>query len=117
MRGFNQSELLCEAFPSELVQTRILRRVRATVPQVGLSNDERLANLRGAFESAPCVGLRVLLVDDVLPREDLEARVMALADQAARHPKLEVLSIAPLLADIIQRIYKGDTISEQLILA
>lgn len=34
-----------------------------------------------------------------------------------RHPKLEVLSIAPLLADIIQRIYKGDTISEQLILA
>jgi hypothetical protein len=28
-----------------------------------------------------------------------------------------VLSSAPLLADIIQRIYKGDTISEQLILA
>jgi ribose-phosphate pyrophosphokinase len=34
-----------------------------------------------------------------------------------RHPKIEVLSIAPLLADIIWRIYKGTSISEQLILA
>lgn len=34
-----------------------------------------------------------------------------------RHPKIEVLSIAPLLADIIQRIYRGASISEQLILA
>jgi ribose-phosphate pyrophosphokinase len=33
-----------------------------------------------------------------------------------RHPKIEVLSIAPLLADIIWRIYKGTSISEQLIL-
>jgi ribose-phosphate pyrophosphokinase len=34
-----------------------------------------------------------------------------------RTSKLEVLSIAPLLADIIQRIYRGASISEQLILA
>ncbi len=34
-----------------------------------------------------------------------------------RHAKIEVLSIAPLLADIIQRIYQGASISEQLILA
>jgi ribose-phosphate pyrophosphokinase len=34
-----------------------------------------------------------------------------------RHPKLEVLSIAPLLAEIILRIYKGTSISEKLILA
>lgn len=34
-----------------------------------------------------------------------------------RHPKIEVLSIAPLLADIIWRIYKGTSISERLILA
>ena len=33
-----------------------------------------------------------------------------------RHPKLEVLSIAPLLADIIYRIYRGESISEKLIL-
>ena len=34
-----------------------------------------------------------------------------------RHAKLEVLSIAPMLANIIYRIYKAESISEQLILA
>jgi len=33
------------------------------------------------------------------------------------HPKVEVLSIAPLLADIINRIYNGVSISEKLILS
>lgn len=36
---------------------------------------------------------------------------------AKRSAKIEVLSIAPLLADIIQRIYRGVSISEKLILA
>ncbi|OGO13505.1 MAG: hypothetical protein A2Y53_05475 [Chloroflexi bacterium RBG_16_47_49] len=31
------------------------------------------------------------------------------------HPKLEVMSVAPMLADIINRIYKGRSISEKLI--
>ncbi len=34
-----------------------------------------------------------------------------------RHSKLEVLSIAPLLADIINRIYRAQSISDQLILS
>lgn len=34
-----------------------------------------------------------------------------------QHPKLAVLSIAPLLSDVIYRIYKGQSISEKLILA
>lgn len=34
-----------------------------------------------------------------------------------RHPKVEVLSIAPLLADIVLRIYRGASISEQLVLS
>ncbi|MFN2201478.1 MAG: ribose-phosphate diphosphokinase [Caldilineaceae bacterium] len=34
-----------------------------------------------------------------------------------RHPKIEVLSIAPILSDIISRIYTGTSISERLILA
>jgi len=33
------------------------------------------------------------------------------------HPKLEILSVAPLLADIISRIYHGVSISEKLILS
>jgi ribose-phosphate pyrophosphokinase len=34
-----------------------------------------------------------------------------------RHAKVEVLSIAPLLADIILRIYRGASISERLLLS
>jgi len=37
--------------------------------------------------------------------------------EAKKHPKIEVLSVAPLLADIIYRIYKGESISEQLVMA
>jgi competence protein ComFC len=67
MRGFNQSELLCETMPKDLLRLDMLRRVRATRPQVGLSTEERLANLRGAFKARSDVaGKTVLLIDDVL---------------------------------------------------
>ncbi len=36
---------------------------------------------------------------------------------ASQHPKIEVLSVGPLLADIISRIHRGVSISERLILA
>ena len=63
-RGFNQAELLAEALPS--VRLDILKRVRATRPQVGLSTDDRLRNLEGAFEaSVTANGLSILLLDDV----------------------------------------------------
>lgn len=66
-RGFNQSELLCERFDPALVRTDLLRRVRFTRPQVGLTREQRSRNLRDAFRASRRVeGLRVLLVDDVL---------------------------------------------------
>lgn len=37
--------------------------------------------------------------------------------ETKKHPKIEVISVAPLLADIIYRVYKGESISEQLIMA
>jgi len=67
-RGFNQSELLAERFSSDHVDRRGLsmRRTRYTRPQVELSYQERLQNLRGAFAANPFVsGKRILLVDDV----------------------------------------------------
>lgn len=65
-RGFNQAELLTSALPRDLVRTDLLKRTRATRPQVDLSLEERLANLEGAFQASPGVAkLRVLLVDDV----------------------------------------------------
>lgn len=66
-RGFNQSELLCEAFPTERVDGGCLKRIRATRPQVGLTPAERLTNLNGAFSADSRVsGKSIMLVDDVL---------------------------------------------------
>ncbi len=65
-RGFNQSTLLCQGFDRALVRPELLRRIRSTRPQVGLSPAQRLTNLLGAFEAPSEVrGLRVMLVDDV----------------------------------------------------
>jgi ComF family protein len=65
MRGFNQTELMCLGLPA--VDTEALRRTRRTRPQAQLTREERLRNLEGAFEAAPHVaGKSVLLIDDVL---------------------------------------------------
>ena len=66
-RGFNQSELLCEALPLDRVRTDLLRRTRATRSQTGLKPEERKRNLLGAFAGSPnAKGMLIALVDDVL---------------------------------------------------
>lgn len=87
MRGFNQAELLCEQLPN--VASHVLRRVRRTRPQVGLSRERRVTNLVDAFRASPIVtGRSVLLVDDVLTsgqtaRECAKALVQAGAREVA----------------------------------
>jgi len=70
-RGFNQSELLAREIGRRAsVPVRdLVRRVKATTPQAGLTNAKRRANVSGAFRvrrGASVRGLRVLLVDDVM---------------------------------------------------
>jgi ComF family protein len=73
-RGFNQAELIARAamkrLPRELeLATGVLIRQRETISQVGLSREERIVNVRGAFRvaDAACVrGRNVILVDDVM---------------------------------------------------
>lgn len=66
-RGFNQSSLLCERLPRELVYPGLLKRIRATQPQAGLDPESRRKNLLGAFQADPqAAGKRIVLVDDVL---------------------------------------------------
>jgi predicted amidophosphoribosyltransferase len=44
----------------------MLQRVKRTRPQVGLTRQERLTNLKGAFRASPLArDARILLVDDV----------------------------------------------------
>ena len=73
-RGFNQSELIARAAAQRLSQRLevacgALVRRRDTVSQVGLTREERIANVRDAFRVADVAGVRgrdVMLVDDVM---------------------------------------------------
>jgi ComF family protein len=71
-RGFNQSEVLAQALARELrvpCWPRLLRRVRPTGEQKGLSPAERRMNVHNAFrarESSRLSSKTILLVDDVM---------------------------------------------------
>jgi len=70
-RGFNQAALLANyiARKRNLPVLRVVRRVRATRTQTGLTNSKRRLNVAGAFRTRrgrPVDGLRILLVDDVM---------------------------------------------------
>jgi ComF family protein len=78
-RGFNQSYLLIDSWKSISkqmaddtsmisIKTDILVRNKATLPQAGLGRQQRLTNIKGAFEvriPEKVFGKKVLLVDDV----------------------------------------------------
>ncbi|MEG2004910.1 MAG: ComF family protein, partial [Bilophila sp.] len=67
-RGFNQSQELARPLAERLgipLMPHLLRRQIATRHQVGLSRDERRANLTSAFAaSQEARGKRILLIDD-----------------------------------------------------
>jgi ComF family protein len=76
-RGFNQAELLARGLVRSLrkeesglrLVTGSLRRIRATVPQVGLSVSARHENVRGVFSVGRPEDVRnrtVVVVDDVM---------------------------------------------------
>jgi ComF family protein len=63
-RGFNQAEILASRLPMDAT---LLRRIRATRPQVGLNREQRTKNLAGAFRAGSgASGKKVLLIDDVV---------------------------------------------------
>ena len=71
-RSFNQAERLGRMLSKATgipLNTRLLRRNRATGTQTRLNRDEREENMKRAFEYRPrerLAGQRILLVDDVL---------------------------------------------------
>ena len=71
-RGFNQAESLARTLATELNlphRSRILKRIRKTMPQSELKRDARFGNVRDAFSARRTTDLRgatVLLVDDIL---------------------------------------------------
>jgi ComF family protein len=73
-RRYNQSGALARAVERQSgvkLRGELLRRVRATEQQVGLSRSQRASNVQGAFEvsadqRSEIQGRRVVLIDDVL---------------------------------------------------
>jgi ComF family protein len=73
-RRFNQSGALARVISRESgvkVASEVLRRVRATEQQIGLSRAQRASNVQGAFKvaaerNADIASRRVVLIDDVL---------------------------------------------------
>lgn len=71
LRGYNQSEIIARSLSrymdSEL-RLDILKKIKKTRPQTGLSRPERLKNIAGAFavkKASAVKGKNILLVDDV----------------------------------------------------
>jgi ComF family protein len=68
-RGYNQVEMISMPLAEKLgipYTSKALVRARETRSQVGLSAEERLQNVNGAFEArTKALGKTILLVDDV----------------------------------------------------
>jgi ComF family protein len=71
-RGYNQSELLARGVAARIAipfSGKVLVRSRSTLPQVGLSDSQRLENVRKAFccvDPSKVENKRILLIDDVM---------------------------------------------------
>lgn len=100
-RGFNQSDLLCRqlyrarpAIASGGYRNDLVRRIRPTAAQSGMSAAERRRNLQGAFTTrGACATLRVAIVDDVLTT-GATADAMARALRAAGASAVDVWCLA-----------------------
>ena len=97
-RGFNQAELLGRALARliGLPELRTLRRAVATKSQVGLSDAQRLENVRNAFRCTNIdriAGKRILLIDDVMTTgATVASAARALINAGAE--KVSVLTVA-----------------------
>lgn len=99
-RGYNQSELLVNVLQEHFGwpgDPSSLTRHRHTRPQLGLTADERRANVLDAFIAKPSLvaGKRVLLVDDVCTTgSTLASAAQALKQAGARSVNAYCLTVA-----------------------
>jgi ComF family protein len=102
-RGFNQAWELCAALARQTrtaarADAQLLLRTRHTRPQSQLKRQERLANVKGAFQVDPLRvaelrGRRVVLVDDVMTSgASLYTAAQALREAGAEHITAVVLA-------------------------
>ncbi len=98
-RGFNQSLVLAQRLSADTgipINRTALKKVKDTLPQVGLTRRERIENLKGSFgvsNPAVLLGKRVLLVDDVATTGSTIAEC-AKVIAAAKAARVDVLVLA-----------------------
>lgn len=100
-RGFNQSELLCQAVAEVLgvpVIDGCLVRIRNTETQTRKTREQRLENVAGAFrviDEKKLEGKHVLLIDDVLTTgATMEACILAMREVPGLRVSLAAIGIA-----------------------
>lgn len=96
-RGYNQSELLCDAFQKYgmKVDTTSLAKILETKDQVGLGYKDRQQNLVGAFkvlDKRAIMGKKILLVDDIFTTGATATEISEILKKAGAN-RVDVLTL------------------------
>lgn len=106
-RRYNQSTLLAKAIARQSgldIDPLVIRRIKPTRPQIGLSSKQRQRNVKGAFKVdekllPAIIGRRVLIVDDVITTG---STVKAMSEEFLRNgiEKIDVISFSRVVIGI-----------------
>jgi competence protein ComFC len=97
VRGYNQAKLIAARL-GRPVESGLVRRCKNTPSQTGLTRNQRVRNLAGAFEVRDRVNGSVILVDDVYTTGSTMNEIARTLKRAGAR-RVEVLTVARVVKD------------------